>query len=351
MQVRPPPRVSGTLKTGNRVSGACCTVTGMPLPVSKSSMDKLGARLRDAERPADEDLALFRQIAGHCQAVLSRVQSQLEGLGYEGPTPRVKTTGTLVDKLRREHMRLSQVQDIAGARVIVADRAEQDGAVSAICQLFESQGCACKISDRLENSSHGYRAIHVIVTIDQVNVEIQVRTDLQDTWAQIVEELADTWGRGIRYGEEPLKPDAMIQTRDFLITRGDALDLLKRFSEAIAVLENGRQRLRHLQDFLTEVAWPTVESLSGEVRGDLVLDPATAGSIEVFASGALHFGLMPPLPDGWRQARGREAVKVLRRSVEWIEHSVAGQVEATGSAERALRDTLQMIASATEAEG
>lgn len=69
-------------------------------------MDRLGARLKDAEQPADQDLALFRQIAGHCQDVLTAVQAQLEGLGYEGPTSRVKTTGTLVGKLRREHMQM-----------------------------------------------------------------------------------------------------------------------------------------------------------------------------------------------------------------------------------------------------
>src|SRR2546426_4554058 len=34
-------------------------------------------------------------------------------------------------------------------------------------------------------------------------VEIQVRTERQNRWAQIVERLADKWGRQIRYGGDP----------------------------------------------------------------------------------------------------------------------------------------------------
>src|SRR6185312_32792 len=42
-----------------------------------------------------------------------------------------------------------------------------------------------------------------IVFIRSLQVEIQVRTQLQHQWAELYEKLADKIGRGIRYGEAP----------------------------------------------------------------------------------------------------------------------------------------------------
>lgn len=61
--------------------------------------------------------------------------------------------------------------------------------------------------DRRANPSWGNRAVHVIATVNGKPVEIQVRTKLQDLWAQAMEKLADVWGRGIRYGEAPEEPE------------------------------------------------------------------------------------------------------------------------------------------------
>jgi ppGpp synthetase/RelA/SpoT-type nucleotidyltranferase len=47
--------------------------------------------------------------------------------------------------------------------------------------LFEG---AVDIDDRREKPSHGYRAVHVIPRVDAHSIEIQVRTPLQDIWAQ-----------------------------------------------------------------------------------------------------------------------------------------------------------------------
>jgi ppGpp synthetase/RelA/SpoT-type nucleotidyltranferase len=43
----------------------------------------------------------------------------------------------------------------------------------------------------------------VVVPIKVCWVEVQIRTRLQDLWAQLVERLGDAWGRQIRYGGEP----------------------------------------------------------------------------------------------------------------------------------------------------
>ena len=89
-------------------------------------------------------------------------------------------------------------------------------------------------ADRRAVPSHGYRAVHVIVTVDHRLVEIQVRTTLQDLWAQVVERLADQWGRGIRYGDPPSDPDTEVSGG---FTRRTMLKELMRLSEVNNSLE------------------------------------------------------------------------------------------------------------------
>lgn len=39
-------------------------------------------------------------------------------------------------------------------------------------------------------------------------MEIQIRTEIQDGWAQLMEAVAESFGRQIRYGHAPDMPDA-----------------------------------------------------------------------------------------------------------------------------------------------
>lgn len=52
----------------------------------------------------------------------------------------------------------------------------------------------------------------MIVFPDGIPVEIQVRTYLQNEWAQFVERLADSWGRGLRYGQGQHLQNEVIET-------------------------------------------------------------------------------------------------------------------------------------------
>lgn len=173
----------------------------MPGKLSKNQVNRLGKRLRNSESVSQEDLQLLQQLRAAHADVLDQVAGILrDELGLE-PTSRLKTVNTLVDKVKRERtMALSKVQDIAGIRVVLeGTRIEQDGVVDAISQRFPGS----EVVDRRVNPSHGYRAVHVIVEVDDCKVEIQVRTQLQDQWAQTAERLGDRWGRQVRYGGEP----------------------------------------------------------------------------------------------------------------------------------------------------
>ncbi|MEX0725767.1 MAG: hypothetical protein WD065_05835 [Planctomycetaceae bacterium] len=164
--------------------------------ISKTQIDKLGERLK-AEPVSDTDITLLdeyrRSFGESFDFVEGTMQNQL-GLTPSGR--RAKTTASIIDKLCRESIRLSQIQDIAGCRLIVSDVFEQDRTVFRLQSVFPS----CAVIDRRSKPSHGYRAVHVIVKNFDCWVEIQIRTSLQHLWAQISETLSDTFDPTIKYG-------------------------------------------------------------------------------------------------------------------------------------------------------
>jgi ppGpp synthetase/RelA/SpoT-type nucleotidyltranferase len=181
----------------------------MPRPFSGKQLGKLGRRLAEPGPISDEDYKMFTLVAEAYQGVLNTVEERLRELGYEATT-RVKTTGTLVDKLRRTpKLPLGSIHDVAGARIVIdGGRLEQDQVAKRIMEAFADCPKPPEPIDRRERPSHGYRAYHVIVFEDATPVEIQIRTKLQDQWAQMSEKLGDLWGRGLRYGLGPDDPDA-----------------------------------------------------------------------------------------------------------------------------------------------
>ena len=94
---------------------------------------------------------------------------------------------------------MSQVQDIAGCRVVVADVEEQEGVVISLSSIFSG----ASVVDRRSDPSYGYRAVHVITRISGKLVEVQVRSELQHLWAEFSEKLSDVIDPAIKYGGGP----------------------------------------------------------------------------------------------------------------------------------------------------
>lgn len=93
---------------------------------------------------------------------------------------------------------LTQMQDIAGCRIVVADITVQSQLIRTLENMFE-----VTVVDRRVKPSHGYRAVHVITHSTGLPVEIQLRTDLQHVWAELSEKLADVFGIETKYGSGP----------------------------------------------------------------------------------------------------------------------------------------------------
>ena len=157
-------------------------------------------------------------IACH-QETLELARPRLDGLAEAVGTRRLyisarpKTTGTIVEKLRRSpNGPLASIQDLAGFR-IVGDItfAQQDDLCAEVMRRFPADPREPASRNRRLEPSHGYRAVHVLVCVDDVNIEIQIRTFAQHLWANLMERLADRFGRQIRYGGEPVPPSGISQ--------------------------------------------------------------------------------------------------------------------------------------------
>lgn len=169
----------------------------MTKAISKSQIDRLGERLKKG-KIEDDDLRLLDQYRRSYTEAYDAVVGAISGDLSLAPTGRpAKSTPSIVDKLRRESIRLTQIQDIAGCRIVVADIASQNASVQSLQGLCED----VIIVDRREKPSHGYRAVHVIVRYSEKTIEVQVRTKLQHQWAELSERLSDIFDPALKYGE------------------------------------------------------------------------------------------------------------------------------------------------------
>jgi ppGpp synthetase/RelA/SpoT-type nucleotidyltranferase len=138
-------------------------------------------------------------------SVLNIAVSRVEAATGKRATSRIKNTGTILEKLHRQGGgSLPNIQDLAGMRVVEnCNLLQQDELVGEIVEVFSDGHKPPKVIDRRAQPSHGYRAVHIVVFVDKLPVEVQVRTYWQHEWANMFEKLADLVGRGIRYDEGP----------------------------------------------------------------------------------------------------------------------------------------------------
>ena len=206
--------------------------------LSKTQIDKLGDRLRGGSLVESDLKALDEYRRSFGEAYESVVRAIREQTELE-PTGRpAKSTGAIVEKLHRESIRLTQVQDIAGCRVVVGDVAEQDRIVASLRTVFP----AASVVDRRATPSHGYRATHVVVESSGRVVEIQVRTSLQHLWAELSEKFADEVDPHIKYGGGPDEIRKLLDSTSNRIAEveGVEADLLKARNLMDALKDSGK---------------------------------------------------------------------------------------------------------------
>lgn len=221
--------------------------------LSKTQIDRLGDRIR-RDPLSESDLRLlddYRRSFGEAYEATVRIireQLRLEPTGRPA-----KSTGAIIEKLRRESIRLSQIQDIAGCRIIVADIAAQERVVASLRTTFPR----ASVVDRRANPSYGYRAVHVVASTSGKLIEIQVRTSLQHLWAELSEKFSDMYDPNIKYGggEELI--------RSMLAEASDALAMIEE-SEKRPMNEQHPEELKEWQE-IVRAKEELIEILGGTI--------------------------------------------------------------------------------------
>lgn len=172
------------------------------------------------EAITEADERLLDEFRGFFSQPALRVMKALGDQLSLQPTARsTKTVQAIREKLHRETIRLSQMQDIAGCRGVVDDVPQQDEIVHGIRSLFDRS----QVDDLRLRPSHGYRAVHIVVETGGWPIEIQVRTRAQDLWAQLSEVLADKLARSLKYGGGPEEFRELLRSTSIAVERIEGL--------------------------------------------------------------------------------------------------------------------------------
>lgn len=226
---------------------------------SKTQIDLLGERLKGGSR-SETDLILLDSYRRSFSAPYEKVIALLRDTLELSPTGRpAKSTSSIIDKLLRESIRLTQIQDIAGCRVVVNDIPAQYIHHIRITELFTD----AREVDRIQEPRYGYRAIHVIPTIDGKPIEIQVRSLLQHLWAELSEKVSDKFGQEIKYGGGPSHVRKTLDELSALIARYEKLQDSS-FKKIIDVVGGSKEELAE------EVArYSEIRKLTGDIISTL----------------------------------------------------------------------------------
>lgn len=185
------------------------------LTCSKKRVDKAGNNFRNQKENKEDAKVLEKWRASHRQ-VLNTFQTLLRNRAKraEGKiiiAQRHKRKSTIIDKLRRHpKMKLSQMNDIAGCRVIFEN-------IEALYEFRENLYNS-RLRHNLKNDpdrydyikspkNDGYRGIHDIYSYNRNSryggllIEIQYRTLVQHSWATAVEVMGFVTDNNLKFGQ------------------------------------------------------------------------------------------------------------------------------------------------------
>lgn len=216
------------------------------MSASKTQIDRLGERLKSG-RVTSEDLTLldeFRRSHGDAYRIIIQI---LRGHLKVNPSGRpAKSTTSIIDKLQRESLRLTQMQDIAGCRVIVSDSDLQTSVTETLMDQLGKSGILGTMVDRRISPSNGYRAVHIVAFTCDRHVEIQIRTLLQHRWSELSEVLADGIDPKIKYGGGPTEMQHILLKASRLVANHESEEAslqsyLQSFSDDYEMASNKRE--------------------------------------------------------------------------------------------------------------
>lgn len=166
------------------------------MALTKSRIDKAGRSLSSLGELTEEAIeleAVFDEYRASHLEPLSQTTLELQQWlhvygGQYYIAQRLKRKPQILRKLRRLHVRLTQLQDVGGVRIIVDKNRHVDGLVNYIKDKVSSAGefDIKRVTDYREmgRDDTGYRSVHLIINRNNVALELQIRSRIQPYWAE-----------------------------------------------------------------------------------------------------------------------------------------------------------------------
>ena len=183
-----------------------------PLSHSKGTVNRGGETLRSAWSGARVDLSAwdeavdvlsdFRMAHGYpLQMVASSLRYHVSKRCVAGDVgQRLKRLPTIIDKLSRHpSMALARMQDIGGCRAVVADESD----LRLVLRQLRKSNAWTIVNEKdylATPKPDGYRAFHLVVEKEGRAIEIQLRTQGNHDWAELVESVDRRHGLGLKVG-------------------------------------------------------------------------------------------------------------------------------------------------------
>jgi ppGpp synthetase/RelA/SpoT-type nucleotidyltranferase len=243
---------------------------------SKSKIDKAGSILSQADREYDETTLemeyVFEDYRRYHLEPLTKLTLEIQQWlqTYDKKyyiAQRLKRRPQILRKLRRLSVRLTQLQDIGGCRIILEKNSDVDDTIGFIRDKIINSKLA-KISREtdyreLGRDDTGYRAFHMILDVEGFKIELQIRSRIQHYWSESIERTSVIYGFRLKEKE------------------GDqsVIDYFKQFSHALHEIEISRRissdmeiNLQEKREIAEKIILHSADSqsLSGHVNSDIV---------------------------------------------------------------------------------
>lgn len=180
------------------------------MALSKSKIDKAGRVLSVSAEITEEYLELedvFDNYRAQHLEPLSQLTIDLQrwlheyGSGYY-IAQRLKRKPQIIRKLKRLSVRLTQLQDIGGCRIIVTSNKDVNALIEFIEEKISLQSDLhkLKVTDYREKGRDitGYRSVHMMIEAGGRVLELQIRSKIQHYWAESIERTSVIYGRHLK---------------------------------------------------------------------------------------------------------------------------------------------------------
>ncbi|WP_186424348.1 RelA/SpoT domain-containing protein [Pannonibacter sp. I15F10I1] len=244
--------------------------------ISKSKIDKagrfLGSFCGEYDEFALENELIFDEYRKlHLDPLTNftlMVQYWLQASGvHYFIAQRLKRKPQIIRKLKRFSVRLTQLQDIGGCRIIV----ERNEDVDVLYQYLDNKikqfglGKISKVTDYRERGrdDSGYRALHVIVIVDGLFLELQLRSRIQHYWSESIERTS------VIYGHRLKEQEGDYRVIDYFKCFSDALHDIELNKRLVSSKEIDLQQKRQVAESVIN-SFPGGMMLSGHVNQGVI---------------------------------------------------------------------------------